>query len=152
VRIVVGSDHAGLRLKDHLAAYCAERGHDVQDVGTRSSETSDYPDFAEQVALGIISGSADAGIAVCGSGIGIAIAANKLRGIRAARCTSEYDARVARAHNDANVLALGERVTGAGHAEAIVDVFLATAFEGGRHARRVAKIDALSSGASEESD
>ncbi len=142
MRIAVGSDHAGYRLKQHLAARLAEAGEDVLDLGAKSEESCDYPDYGRAVGAAVASGQADWGLVICGTGLGISMAANRLPGVRAARCTSEYDARFARAHNDANVLALGSRVSGVGLAEAIVETFRSTAFEGGRHQRRVAKIDA----------
>jgi ribose 5-phosphate isomerase B len=141
MRFAAASDHAGFPLKNHLAAWLRARGHEVLDLGTHSAESADYPDFGHQLARRLAAGEFERGLLVCGTGIGISIAANRHPGVRAARCLSEYDARMARAHNDANVLALGERVTGAGLAEAILETFLATAFEGGRHARRVQKIE-----------
>ena len=141
MKLAIGSDHAAFELKNHLAARLREAGHEVVDLGTRSPESCDYPDYARPVAEAVARGEAERGIVVCGTGIGVSIVANKVPGIRAARCLCEYDARYARLHNDANVLALGARVTGTGLAEAIVDVFLSTEFEGGRHARRVAKIE-----------
>ncbi len=141
MRLAAASDHAGFPLKNHLVAWLRTHGHEVVDLGTHSAESADYPDFAHELARRIVAGEYERGLLVCGSGIGISIAANRHAGVRAARCLSEYDARMARAHNDANVLALGERVTGVGLAEAILETFLATAFEGGRHARRVQKIE-----------
>ena len=141
MRLAAASDHAGFPLKNHLVAWLSAHGHEVADLGTHSAESTDYPDFAHEVARRIASGEIELGLLVCGTGIGMSIAANRHAGVRAARCLTEYDARMARAHNDANVLALGERVTGAGLAEAILETFLATAFEGGRHARRVQKIE-----------
>ena len=142
-RIVLGSDHAGVRTKDHLVGRLAAAGHEVEDVGTHGTESVDYPDFARKVAIRVAEGRADLGILVCGTGLGVSIAANKVPGVRAAVCRSEYEARMARRHNDANVLCLGERVTGLGLAEATCDAFLAEGFEGGRHARRVEKIHAI---------
>ncbi len=141
MRVAVGADHAGFEMKDTIAAHLAEAGHEVLDLGTRGPESVDYPDFGRIVAEAVASGRAERGIVVCGSGIGISIAANKVPGVRSARCTSEFDARYARLHNDANVLALGSRVTGIGVALAIVDLFMTVEFEGGRHARRVAKLE-----------
>lgn len=141
MRVVFGSDHAGYRLKVHLAAFVRELGHEVEDVGATSTESTDYPDWGRLVAHRVAARHADFGVAICGSGIGMSMVANRVPGVRAARCTSEYDARYARKHNDANVLALGERVTGEGLAEDITRVFLETAFEGGRHQRRVDKIE-----------
>jgi ribose 5-phosphate isomerase B len=141
MRLAAASDHAGFPLKNHLVAWLRARGHEVADLGTHSAESTDYPGFAHELARRVAAGEFERGLLVCGTGIGMSIAANRHAGVRAARCLSEYDARMARAHNDANVLALGERVTGAGLAEAILETFLATAFEGGRHARRVDRIE-----------
>ena len=142
-RYAVGSDHAGRALKDHLAEVLRQAGHEVEDLGTHGPESVDYPDFGAAVGRKVESGGADLGLVVCGTGIGISIAANKIPGIRAAVCRTAYEATMARAHNDANVLALGERVTGPGLAEAILAAFDAAAFEGGRHQRRVDKLSAL---------
>jgi ribose 5-phosphate isomerase B len=141
MRIAIGADHAGFQLKDHLRARLAEAGHELSDFGAHSSESVDYPDYAELVAHAVASGSADRGILVCGSGIGMAIAANRHRGVRAAACVELYSAALCRQHNDVNVLTLGSRIVALPLAEAIVDLFLATPFEGGRHQRRVAKLD-----------
>lgn len=141
MKIAVGADHAGVALKDHLRARLVTAGHEVVDVGTRGTDSVDYPEPARQVARRVADGTVDRGVIVCGTGIGVAMTANKVAGVRAACCVLEFQARMARAHNDANVLTLGERVLGFGAAEALVDVFLATEFEGGRHARRVAKIE-----------
>jgi ribose 5-phosphate isomerase B len=142
-RIVLGSDHAGLTLRAEAARVAREAGLDVVDLGPVSPESVDYPDQAARVAAEVASGRARLGILVCGTGIGMSIAANKVKGIRAAHCTTEFEARMARAHNDANVLCLGERVIGLGLGGAIVAAFLSQAFEGGRHQRRVDKISAL---------
>jgi ribose 5-phosphate isomerase B len=142
-RIIFGSDHAGLLLRAEAVRVAREAGFDVEDLGPFSSESVDYPDFAVRVAAAVTSGSARLGVLVCGTGIGMSIAANKVKGARAAHCTSEFEARMARAHNDANILCLGERVTGLGLGGAIVATFLAQAFEGGRHQRRLDKISAL---------
>lgn len=141
MRIAVGADHAGFTMKQELAQRLAARGHEVLDLGTHSLESCDYPVCAQAVSRAVVEGRAERGLLVCGSGIGVSIAANRIAGVRAARCLTEYDARLSRLHNDANVLCLGSRVTGPGLAEAIVDVFLATAFEGGRHERRVQLIE-----------
>ena len=146
MKIAIGSDHAGLDLKAQLARRLGEAGHEVRDLGTDSAASVDYPDFARNVARAVASGEADRGLLVCGTGIGMAMSANKVPGVRAALATNAYMARMAREHNDANVLCLGARVTGIGLAEDILDAFLAAAFEGGRHARRVDKINQLESG------
>jgi len=142
-RIVFGSDHAGLGLRGEAVRVAREAGFDVQDLGPFSAESVDYPDYAGRVAALVASGKARLGVLVCGTGIGMSIAANKVKGIRAAHCTTEFEARMARAHNDANILCMGERVIGLGLGGAIVAAFLAQAFEGGRHQRRVDKISAL---------
>lgn len=141
MRIAIGADHAGFILKDQLKARLAEAGHEFADFGPHSGESVDYPDFAAVVARAVASGDAERGVLVCGSGIGMAIAANRVRGVRAAACIDLYSAELCRRHNDANVLALGSRIVALPLAEAILDRFLATSFEGGRHARRVAKLD-----------
>jgi ribose 5-phosphate isomerase B len=143
MRIAAASDHAGLALKRELVESLRVKGHEVSDLGTQTEERVDYPDYAKLVATSIAQGISELGILVCGTGIGMAITANKVHGVRAASCHNEYEARMARAHNDANVLCLGQRVTGPGTAESIVDAFLATSFEGGRHRDRVDKIRAL---------
>jgi len=142
-RIVFGSDHAGLSLRAVAVRVAREAGLEVEDLGPFSADSVDYPDFAARVGGAVASGSARLGVLVCGTGIGMSIAANKVKGVRAALCGTEFEARMARAHNDANVLCLGERVTGPGLAGAIVAAFLAQPFEGGRHQRRVEKISAL---------
>ena len=139
-RVAIGSDHAGFELKSHLVKLLRERGHDVLDHGTDSTEAVDYPPICAAVGRTVRDGDAELGIVVGGSGQGEQIAANKVRGVRAALCNDLYTARMARAHNDANVLAMGARVVGAGLAEEILDTFLTTDFEGGRHAHRVAQI------------
>lgn len=142
-KLMIGSDHAGIVLRGEAARVAAEAGFEVEDVGPRPGEKADYPDQARLVAEAVAAGRARFGILVCGTGIGMSMSANKVRGIRAALCTTEFEARMARAHNDANVLCLGERVIGPGVAAGIVGAFLETAFEGGRHAVRVGKINAL---------
>ncbi len=141
MRIAIGADHAGFILKDHLRARLAEAGHELRDFGAHSVESVDYPDYAALVARAVAESTAERGILVCGSGIGMAIAANRIRGVRAAACIDLYSARLCRQHNDANILTLGSRIVAPPLAEAIAEIFLATPFEGGRHARRVAKLD-----------
>lgn len=143
MRIALGADHAGYELKEKLKPYLQARGDAVDDCGTASTASCDYPDFAHAVATRVASGSAKYGILVCGSGIGMAIAANKTPGIRAANVDSEYEAQLSREHNDANVLTLGARILGEEQARKIVDLWLATPFAGGRHQRRVDKITEL---------
>lgn len=137
----MGSDHAGFDLKEQLERALQERGYDVSDRGTHDEASTDYPDYAHPVARAVVEGQADLGILVCGTGIGMAMAANRHRGVRAAVCSEPFSARMARAHNDANVLCIGARVVGAGLALEMLEAFLTTDFEGGRHDRRVDKID-----------
>ena len=141
VLVALGADHGGVALKDALVLWLEERGAAFTDVGTAGEESVDYPDFAEEVVRLVLDGTARFGVLVCGTGIGMSIAANRHRGIRAALCTSSYMARMARAHNDANVLCLGGRVIGAGQAADILQAFLDGEFAGGRHTRRLGKID-----------
>jgi ribose 5-phosphate isomerase B len=142
-RIVAGSDHAGLALRAEAVKVAREAGFEVEDLGPFTGESVDYPDYARQVGEAVAGGRARLGVLVCGTGIGMSIAANKVKGVRAAHCTTEYEARMARAHNDANVLCIGERVLGLGLGGAVVRAFLETGFEGGRHQRRVEKMKAL---------
>jgi ribose 5-phosphate isomerase B len=142
-RVAIGSDHAGYELKEHLLGYLRGQGHEVLDHGTDSTDSVDYPVFCAAVGRTVRDGGADLGIVLGGSGQGEQLAANKVRGVRAALCNDLYTARMARAHNDANVLSIGARVVGVGLAEEIVDTFLTTPFDGGRHARRVAQLAEL---------
>jgi len=143
LKIAIGCDHAAVMVKDRLVYELREAGHDVQDEGTFSGESVDYPDFAARVARLVASGAAERGIVLCGSGIGVSIAANKIPGIRASLCHDVTTARLARQHNDANVLCLGGRTSGPAVIGDVVHAWLATDFEGGRHTARVAKIEAL---------
>jgi ribose 5-phosphate isomerase B len=143
VRIAIGSDHAGLEFKRRLTALIAQLGIPFDDVGTASDVSVDYPDFAVEVARRVAGGAADRGILVCGTGIGMAMAANKVPGIRAAVVWDAETARLSRAHNDANIMAIGGRTTPPAAADAILRAFLDTPYEGGRHDRRLAKIAAL---------
>ena len=142
-RIAIGSDHAGFELKEHLVTMLRAQGHDVADHGTHSTESCDYPPICAAVGRTVRDGNADVGIVFGGSGQGEQLAANKVRGVRAALCNDLYTARMARGHNDANVLSMGARVVGVGLAEEIVATFLSTPFEGGRHQRRVDQLMAL---------
>ena len=142
MRIALSADHAGFELKDQLAAWLGELGHEVIDLGTNSAQSVDYPDFGARLARAVASGEADRGIAVCGSGIGISIAVNRNPACRCARVDDPLSAQLAREHNDANGLALGARLIGGDMARACVAAFLGTDFSGGRHQRRV---DLLSS-------
>ncbi|HEX3015230.1 MAG TPA: ribose 5-phosphate isomerase B [Desulfobacteria bacterium] len=140
MKIALGSDHGGFRLKNEIKQVFSSRGLTFTDLGTFSTDSVDYPDFALAVAEEVASGRCSLGIICCGTGIGVSIVANKVPGVRAAVCHDPYSARMAREHNDANVLTLGERVTGVGLAMDIVEAFLSAAFAGGRHAARVEKI------------
>jgi ribose 5-phosphate isomerase B len=143
MRIALGADHAGVTLKDDIRAFLDARGLAYTDFGTHSADSVDYPDFAAAVARGVAAGEYDRGLLFCGSGIGMAISANKVPGIRAASVTDEVSARLSREHNDANVLALGARLTPPEEARRLVTIFLETPFAGGRHQRRVDKISTL---------
>jgi ribose 5-phosphate isomerase B len=143
MRVVLASDHAGFHLKQVVAAHLRAGGHDVEDIGTFSDDPVDYPWFCATAARAVVSGSADRGVVLGGSGQGEAMSANKVRGARAALCHDETTARLARLHNDANVLSLGARILGTELALAIVDVFFSTAFEGGRHVERLAEVAAI---------
>ena len=140
MRVAIGSDHAGAEYKTEVAHLLNEMGYQVEDMGTYSIESVDYPDFARRVAEAVAGGGADRGILICGTGIGMSMAANKARGIRAALCHDTYSARMSRAHNDANVLCVGARVIGRDILFEIVKVWIGAGFEGGRHQRRVDKI------------
>lgn len=143
MRIAIGSDHGGFGLKTEIIRYLEKRQIQFRDFGTYDDSPADYPDFAEAVARAVAGKEYDLGILICGTGVGISIAANKVPGIRAALCHDTFSARMARRHNDANVLAMGERVIGRGLALDIVDEFLRGTFDGGRHASRVDKIKAI---------
>lgn len=149
MKVALGSDHAGLSLKEHVKRLLLEWGHQVQDFGTDSTDPVDYPDVVVPAARAVTRGEAERGIVFGGSGNGEAMAANKVAGIRAALCHDVTSARLARQHNDANVLALGARITGTEVAGDLVRVFLETGFDGGRHARRIEKLRALEQGADE---
>ena len=140
MKIAIGADHAGFELKEKIKQRLAQQGIEVHDEGTLSNESVDYPDFARKVGEEVAARQVDYGVLVCGSGIGMSIAANKVPGVRAANVTSEYEAQMSREHNDANVLAVGARVLKDDEAFAIVDKWLHTPFAGGRHQRRVDKI------------
>jgi ribose 5-phosphate isomerase B len=143
MRVAIGSDHAGFRLKAVVAKHLVGAGHQVDDLGTDSEEPVDYPPFCAAVGRAVVRGDADAGIVIGGSGQGEQIAANKVHGVRAALCCDEYTARLARQHNDANVCSLGARILGDELALVIVDLFLATQFEGGRHVTRLEQVAAI---------
>jgi len=144
VTVFIGNDHAGFELKQDLKAFLKDQGYQVRDLGCDSTDSVDYPDFAKRVAREVAASDGGAfGILICGTGIGMSIAANKLKGVRAALCIKEYDAQMARNHNDANILCLGARTLQKEVARRVVTTFLRSEFEGGRHARRVAKIHSL---------
>ena len=146
MRIVIANDHSSVELKQAVVAHLVELGHEVDNLGTDSTRSTDYPLWGAAAAKKVVAGEADLGIVICGTGQGIGISANKVHGIRCVICSEEYSARMGRAHNDANMLALGARVVGIDLALGIVDAFLTTQFEGGRHARRVGEINALDAG------
>jgi ribose 5-phosphate isomerase B len=146
MRIAVASDHAGFGLKEQVVPMLAGAGHEVVDLGTDSPESVDYPVYAERAALAVAEGRAARAVVVCGSGVGVAIAANKIEGVRAVNAHDPEEAEMSRRHNDANVLALAGRRISAGHAELIVERFLGTGFEGGRHQRRVDQIARIERG------
>lgn len=143
MKIAIGSDHAGFALKGLLAEHLRALGHEVTDLGAESEKSVDYPDFAARVAHAVADGQARFGVLICGTGVGMSMAANKVRGIRAAAVSEPTSARLAREHNDANVLCLGQRIVGTEQARACVDAFLNAPFHGDRHVPRIAKIRAL---------
>ena len=142
-KIVIGCDHAAYELKLKVIAHLNAQGIETEDIGTHSTESCDYPNYADALCKKITSGEYERGILICGTGIGMSIAANKHRGIRAACCSDTFSARLTREHNDANVLCFGARVVGEGLAYDLVDLFVSTDYEGGKHARRVAMLDEL---------
>ena len=143
MKIAVACDHGGLQLKRALVRYLTSKWHEVIDFGTDTEESCDYPDYALPAAEAVAAGRCERGILVCGTGIGVSLVANKVPGIRCAHCHDTYSAKYTRLHNDANMLAFGQRVIGEGLMEEIVDVFLSTDFEGGRHQRRLDKLAAI---------
>ena len=143
MRVAIGADHAGFVLKEHLAATIAALGHEVEDLGTHSTDPVDYPEICAGVGRAVVQGDADRGVVLGGSGQGEQIAANKIPGVRAALCNDLYTARLSREHNDANVLAMGGRIVAPGLADEIVTLWLNTPFAGGRHQRRLEQIAAL---------
>jgi len=141
MKFYIACDHAGFNIKDKVKEIVESLGHTIVDLGTNSNERVDYPDFAHKLSLEVLKDEGSYGILICGTGIGMSLAANKHKGIRAALCHDAYTAKMARAHNDANVLCFGERVVGLGVAESIIESWCDTSFEGGRHANRVKKIE-----------
>ena len=148
MKIAIGNDHGGVELKRHLVQYLEGKGFEVVNFGSDVTESTDYPIYAERVSKAVVSGECDKGILICGTGIGISISANKIHGVRCALCSEPVSAQLARQHNDANIVAMGARTIGPVMAEEIVDVFLSTEFQGGRHQRRVDKIMMLDRGES----
>lgn len=140
MKIAIGSDHAGFMLKSEIIKHIKDQGYEVKDFGCYSTASVDYPEFGQAVAEAVAKGECDRGIVCCGTGIGISIAANKVPGIRAALCSDCFSAKASREHNNANILALGERVIGIGLAKMITDIWLTTEFSGGRHSGRVDKL------------
>ena len=145
MRFYIATDHAGYAYKEKIIEYIKAKGHDITDMGPESAERVDYPDYAQKCALAVKEDNDSFGILICGTGIGISIAANKIEGIRAALCHDAYTAAMSRAHNDAQILCFGQRVVGMGVIESMIDAFIGTPFEGGRHAQRVDKINHLDS-------
>ena len=143
MKISIACDHGAFELKERLKAHLLEQGHEVADCGTDSTDSCDYPDFAQAAARLVAEGRCERGVVLCTTGIGVSIAANKVKGVRCALCHETLSAEMTRRHNDANMLAMGAGVTGGNLAERILDVFLSTEFEGGRHQRRVDKVMAL---------
>lgn len=143
MRIYVGADHAGFQLKEHVRGWLEAHGHEVVDVGTHAEDSVDYPDYAREVALAVGSGEADFGVLVCGTGIGMAIAANKFPGVRAVQASDPEMAQMARRHNDANILTLAGRYLAPEKANEVLEAFLSAEYEGGRHQRRIDKIGAF---------
>lgn len=141
MKVAIGSDHGGFHLKADIIEYVKELGHEVHDFGTHSTESCDYPDISKPLAKEVVAGNFDRGILICGTGIGIGIAANRIPGVRAALCHDTFSAKASRAHNNANILTMGERIIGSGLAREIVRVWLESEFEGGRHERRIQKIE-----------
>ena len=146
MKIAIGNDHAALELKNHIVDYLLKEGHEVVNFGTDTPASTDYPIYGARVAHAVANGECERGIVICGTGIGISISANKVKGIRCALCSEPVSAKLTRQHNDANVLAMGARIIGPAMAEEIVHTFLTTEFEGGRHSRRVDLITKLENG------
>jgi len=145
MKFYIATDHAGIELKDYTVQLLKDKGHEVIDLGPYSKDRVDYPDYAVKVAESVLADDSSQGILICGSGIGMSMAANRFNGIRAALCHDAYTASVARGHNDANILCFGERIVGKGVAESILDAWIDSSFDGGRHTGRVKKIEAINS-------
>ena len=146
MKIAIGNDHVAVDLKKHIQIYLEAKGYEVINFGTDSQERTDYPIYGKMVAAAVVSGECDLGVLLCGTGVGISLAANKVPGIRAVVCSEPYSARLSRQHNNANIVAFGARVVGSATAEMIVDEFLAAKYEGGRHQKRVEMLSAIERG------
>lgn len=146
MKIAIGNDHIAVEMKQHIVKYLEDKGYELVNFGTDTPDRTDYPIYAKRVADAVVSGECELGILICGTGIGISMAANKVKGIRAAVCSEPYSAALTRQHNNANIIAFGARVIGTATAETIVDAFLEAEYEGGRHARRVDMITAIEEG------
>ncbi len=146
MKIAIGNDHSAVQLREVISAHLKERGYEVEEVGTFSTESSNYPEWGEKVARKVVAKEADLGIAICGTGVGISIACNKVKGIRAVVCSEPYSARLSRQHNNANVLCFGARVVGTELAKMIVDEWLDAEFQGGRHQMRIDMISRIEQG------
>ena len=146
MKIAIGNDHIGVELKEHIKKYLEDKNYTVFDYGTNSTERCDYPVYGKKVADAVADGECDFGILICGTGVGISLAANKVKGIRAVVCSEPYSAKLSRQHNNTNIVAFGARVIGSATAEMIVDEFLNADFEGGRHQRRIDMISAIEEG------
>ena len=143
MKIAMGNDHSAVEMKNEIKAYLEAKGHEVLNLGTDSTESCDYPVYGEKVGRAVVSGEADLGITICGKGVGISLAANKVKGVRAVVCSEPYSAKLSKMHNNTNVLSFGARVIGVELAKMIVDAWLDAEFEGGRHQRRVDQIMAI---------
>ena len=150
MKIAIGNDHAAVELKNHIKKYVEDMGHTVINFGTDTNDSCDYPIYGEKVGRAVVDGEADLGILICGTGIGISLAANKVKGVRAAVCSEPYSAKLTRMHNDANIIAFGARVVGEAMAEMIVYEFLNAKYEGGRHQRRIDMITRIENGENPE--
>ena len=146
MKIAIGNDHVAVEMKNHIKKYLEDKGHEIVNFGTDTNERCDYPIYGKIVADAVASGECERGILICGTGIGISLAANKVKGIRAAVCSESYSARLTRQHNDANIIAFGARVVGTATAEMIVDEFISTEYDGGRHQKRIDMITAIEQG------
>ena len=146
MKIAIGNDHVAVGMKKHITEYLTAKGYEIVNFGTDTSERCDYPVYGKKVAEAVVSGECELGILICGTGIGISVAANKVKGIRAAVCSEPYSARLTRQHNNANIIAFGARVVGEATAEMIVDEFLNAEYEGGRHQTRIDMISAIEQG------